>query len=175
MQKAVFWIFAKIRFMDQNFKEIIVGQGLGRLRFGLSREQVQIALGKPTDVEKYSLDEEEGDHTEAWHYDELDLSLSFDEALDWKLSSIAVSGDGYTLDKVSLIGRGQDEVLDEFDNKDWGDPEEDEEVSQDDPAHQLFFVEESSLSLWFEDGILTEIQWGPHVKDDEVLWPSENA
>jgi hypothetical protein len=157
--------------MQQHLKEIKPGVGLGALRFGLSREQVQMQLGKPTEKEQYSLEDEEGELTEAWHYDEFDLSLSFDEAHDWKLSSIAVSNDEYTLEGVSLIGRPQMEVLQEFQDRRWGTPEEDEEVSEGDPGNALYFVEESSLSLWFEDGSLTEIQWNPRILNDEAVWP----
>ena len=32
--------------------------------------------------------------------------------------------------------------------------------------------EESSMNLWFEDGVLTEIQFWPLFKDeDTIVWP----
>ncbi len=157
--------------MQQHLKDIKPGVGLGALRFGLSREQVQMQLGKPTEKETYSLDEEDGEQTEAWHYDELALSLSFDEMHDWKLSSIAVSSDEYTLEGVALIGRSQMDVLQEFEARRWGTPEEDEEVGEEDGNNALYFVEDAALSLWFEDGELTEIQWNPRMQNEEAVWP----
>ena len=76
--------------MLDNIKDIYVGKGIGQLTFGNTQEQVLAVLGEPAEREKYSLSELDNDDTEAWHYDDLDLSLSFDQESDWQLSSIAI-------------------------------------------------------------------------------------
>lgn len=149
--------------MKENLKEIKIGKGLGSLTFGNTREEVKAMLGAPSDIEKYNLSELEGDETEAWHYDELDLSLSFDEENEWKLSSIAVSNEDYTLEGIALIGRSKEEVLEEFRKHQWGEPEEDEEVSEETPENCLMHVDKSSISLWFENEELSEMQIGPSL------------
>lgn len=146
--------------MSVNLKEIKIGKGLGSLMFGSTRDHVKIMLGKPTDVEKYNLSELENDETEAWHYDELGLSLSFDEENEWLLSSIAISDEECTLDGIKLIGKSKKEVLDEFKKHNWGTPEEDEEISEDNPDSCLMHVDQLSMSLWFENDELSEIQIG---------------
>lgn len=159
--------------MKAHLKEIRPGKGLGTLLFGKSREQVKAMLGKPEEVERYSLSDEEGDATEAWHYDDLGLSLSFDEEFGWKLSSIAVSSADFTLDGQSLIGKNKAEVMEAFRANEWGELEEDVEVSEDDPDSCLMHVDESRISLWFEQDELTEIQIGPFYRNEEIIWPEE--
>ncbi len=161
--------------MKENLKQIHVGKGLGTLTFGNTRQEVKAMLGDPSDVEKYSLSDDGGDSTEAWHYDDLDLSLSFDEENDYRLSSIAVSSEDYTLEGISLIGKQKEEVLAEVENHQWGAPEEEDEISEDNPDNSLVHIDKSSLSLWFEKGELTELQIGPFYKNDGILWPSSSG
>ena len=60
--------------IDQTqLKNITPGIGLGVLRFGMTREQIKQLLGAPDEIVN-----EEAD-SETWHYDELDLSLNFDQ------------------------------------------------------------------------------------------------
>lgn len=157
--------------MKEHLKEIHPGKGIGTLTFGMSRDQVKALLGAPTETERYNLSDCEGDNTEAWHYDELSLSLSFDEEHEWRLSSIAVSSDEYTLEGQPLIGRTKEELLQEFEKRQWGTPEEDEEVREESPENCLIHIDKGSMSLWFENDELTELQIGPFFKNEELLWP----
>lgn len=157
--------------MENNMKEILLGQGLGKIRFGMTRDQVKAILGNPSERETYSLSDDEDD-TEAWHYDDQDLSISFDQENDWKLTSIAISSDSYGLEGEKLIGQKIDDVLSYFSKKDFGEPEEDEEISEESPEHCLMHIDEATISLWFENGILTELQWGPFYENAEIKWPA---
>jgi hypothetical protein len=159
--------------MDDKLKDIRIGKGIGTLMFGSTREQVKQILGEPSEVEKYSLSEVDSDNTEAWHYDEHDLSLSFDEENDFRLSSIAISGEGYTLEGQPLIGRKKPEVFEQFKANKWGEPEEDEEVRKESGDCCLYHIDDSSMSLWFENDELTEVQIGPFYKNEEIVWPHE--
>jgi hypothetical protein len=159
--------------MKTNLQTILPGKGLGSLLFGSSRDTVKIMLGKPDEEETYSLtdEDEESDRTEAWHYDELGISLSFDEIHNWKLSSIAVSNEDYLMDGHKLIGLGLQEVLELFAAQEWGDPEEDDAVSEEGPEHKLLHVPQSAISLWFDNDVLSELQWGPLWDEEELVWP----
>ena len=155
--------------MLEKIKTINIGKGVGELRFGATREQVLALLGEPAEREKYSLSELENDDTESWHYDDLDLSLSFDEENDWRLSSIAISSPDYTLAGNPLIGKTKKEVLEQFRADSWGEPVEDEEVSKDNPENSLLHIDKASMSLWFENEELTEVQIGPFYETEEDL------
>lgn len=150
---------------------INLGQGLGSLKFGSSREQTIEQLGKPSEKDMFSLSDGEEDDSEAWHYDTLDVSLSFDQENDWKLTSIAISSPDYTLNGISLIGKTKDEVLKALENSDLGEVEEDEEIAADNPDSCLLYLDEVTLSLWFDEDVLTELQWGPFHNNHEIVWP----
>ena len=77
--------------MLKELKEIKPGVGLGFLKFGMSRDQVKELLGEPALIDKYSHSDAANDGTESWEYDELFLSISFDEAENWKLMMFSVS------------------------------------------------------------------------------------
>jgi hypothetical protein len=160
--------------MQDNIRDIRPGKGLGSLSFGNTREQVKAILGEPDEKETYSLTDDEDDQTESWHYDGLSLSLSFDEENDWKLSSIAISSDEYLLEGQSLIGKNKEEVLAQFAANNWGEAEEDEEVSEDAAASCLLHVDKSSMSLWFEANELTELQIGPFFSSNGIKWPDRS-
>ncbi len=159
--------------MDQNLKEIRLGEGLGTLKFGATRDDVKALLGKPDETERYNLSEEEGDESEDWHYDARGISLSFEEVYDWRLASIAVSGDGFTLNNKALVGMETEAVLDTVEAMGFDQPEEDEVIAEEDSSQALYHVDEQSLSLYFENDTLTEIQWGPLLDEDseEPQWP----
>ena len=90
--------------MKKALKEIKLGYGLGNLKFGMTRKEVELMLGEPSFIDKYSNSDSENDLTELWQYDELLLSLNFDEEEDWRLIMISVNDEFYELEGKSLIG-----------------------------------------------------------------------
>ena len=65
----------------EKFIDIKPLQGLGEIKFGFSRNQIKEIVGEPSEVDAFKYDEDEDDElTEAWHYDEKELSFSFEEA-----------------------------------------------------------------------------------------------
>src|SRR5690606_20419437 len=159
--------------MNASIKEIHLGQGLGELKFGISRETLQAVLGEPTEVDAYSYTEEMDELTESWHYDDLDVSMSFDEEDNWRLGTIAVSSPEYMINGKALIGKMHDEVMKAAEEMDLGDYEVEDWSNDESPDHILISFEEKSLNFWFDGGILAEIQWGPYVDEDgETHWPA---
>jgi hypothetical protein len=154
-------------------KEIIIGQGLGPVKFGMTRDQVEALLGAPDEVEEnVDIDEDLDEAAEAWHYDELEMSASFDMEDDWRLGMMAISSEDATLNGKALIGLNRNQLLESLQDmgfedlvfEDWSDEEdEDRHLVQSDAA---------AINFWLEEGVLTEIQWGPRYLDDETVdWP----
>ena len=158
-----------------NFKNIVPGEGLDALQFGLTRDEVKKLLGNPDEVEVIENDED-ADKTEQWHYDELELSVSFDEIDNWVLTSIAVSGADYLFDEQPLMGLTMEEVLEFLEESDLGDPEG-EELDTDEIGVKVEVISfpENNITFWFENQILNEVQWSPFLDEDEerYIWPSE--
>jgi hypothetical protein len=153
-------------------KDIKTGEGLGNVKFGMTRNQVKAILGEPTEIEKFSYSDNDEDLSESWHYDELELSAGFDEDVDWKLITLAVSSPEFTYMDKKLIGLKKDELLATL--KELGlDNLEIEDCSDDETPNSMFISsEEKEITFWLENEILSEIQWGPVFIDEEtIVWP----
>jgi hypothetical protein len=155
-------------------KNIVLKQGLGELKFGLSIEQVVLLLGDPTEVETIGEDLEMP--TTVLHYAELDLSLFFDYAtqynkdlgMPWEqttqlsqttdkevLICIDVEAEDTELFGEKLIGRTAQEIVklmvannitnQTMDEEEWGEMR----VSFEDYAIDFFFVEGKLGSISF--------------------------
>ena len=145
-------------------KNINKGVGLGSLKFGIYTTDVEEELGNPSEAEK---NEDEGEN---WHYDDYDMSMSFDE--DSRLVTIAVSDESYLLEGVSLIGKDVEFVEEQVKGMNLGESFHEEISEGEDGGISVIGFEDSSMNLWFEDGILTEIQFWPLFKDeDTIAWP----
>lgn len=162
--------------MKNEIKDILAGEGLGRIKFGMTKEELKEILGEPDEVDVFSPTENDGEseeQMESWHYDSLELSASFDELEDWRLVTLSVSSDEYLFEEKSLIGLEKKELikvlnelgLQELEHEDWS--------SSESPDHKLISSEEAGINFWLDEGILTEIQWGPLFSDDDenIDWP----
>jgi len=154
-------------------KEIIPGVGLGDLKFGMTRDQVKKLFGKPDEIEKESLEEDDDEGLlESWHYDELELSMGFDEDVDWRLITLAVSSDKYTFKDKKLVGLSRNKVLEILAELGLKNLYIEDCSDEDNPKSELICSEEMGINFWMEDGELTEIQWGPeYIDEDTVVWP----
>ena len=150
-------------------KEIKVGIGLGNVRFGSSKAAVEKILGEPNEIDQVDvpIDEEEIS-IEQWHYDDLELSLSFDDNDDELLDTFAVSSPEYTLDGVSLIGKSIIEINSIINDLNLGTCEKENLSDDEDNTHVYSFIE-SNMNFWFEDDELSEIQWGPDENHEQPL------
>ncbi len=161
--------------MNNNIKQIVPSVGLGKLHFGMTRDEVRDLLGEPSDIENVPGFEEEdiNDELESWHYDESEFSIVFDAAYDWRVVSIAVSDPFFTLFDKSIIGSEKQVVLDHISSKGYTvsatEDLDDEEIKN----LELYEYEDLGLMIWFADGETIEAQILPDVEDDgeSIKWP----
>jgi hypothetical protein len=150
---------------------IRLGVGIGDLRFGATQEQTKSYLGEP---EQISTDDEAGDQSIAWYYWSRGLSVHFDEDDDFRLGTIETSSGKSSLNGMYLINQPIRHVTKSLVCMELGEPEKDVsglEDENDERACRLSY-DSYGLNLWFEDDLLTEIQWGPLIdENDEVVWP----
>lgn len=152
-------------------QEIKAGIGFDSIKFGMSRDEVKKILGKPDEIETLTDNQEEGE-TEAWHYDEHELSISFEEIDDFRLFSIAVSSETSEFKNKKLIGLTKKELLKELEALAIDDLKIEDWSTDGDLGQELIFSEKLSVNLWMEEGVLSEIQWGPFFEDEEtIIWP----
>ncbi len=154
-------------------KEIKIGLGLGNITFGSNKNDVKTILGEPNEIEKLDvpIDDEEIS-LEQWHYDEIELSASFDDDQDGILDTLAVSSSDYTINGFSLIGKKMEEINDLLNQLQLGSFEK-EDLSDDEITSHLYSFMDTNMNFWFEDEELSEIQWGPlFTEDDSVIYPN---
>jgi hypothetical protein len=153
--------------MQLNIKPTI---GLGELKFGMTREQVNAVLGQPDEIEIIS---EDGEAIEQWHYDDHEFSCLFSEQDDWKLLSIAISNEDSTINEHKFIGLSETELEDKLQLIGISEELEYEDMSTEEfPDHLLVYCDELAMNFWLDAGIVSEIQWGPIMLDDENIdWP----
>jgi len=158
--------------MKKALIEIKPGQGLGVLKFGMSRSEVKLLLGQPSFIDEYSHSDSTNDLTESWEYDDLALSISFDEEENWRLTMISVTSDFYQLDGKSLIGSKEENIIAALTSLKFKDIALEDCSEIDGENHKVIEIEEKSINFWFIDGVLDEIQWSPlFIDDDTIQWP----
>ncbi|MDG5800968.1 hypothetical protein QA597_11415 [Marinilabiliaceae bacterium ANBcel2] len=154
-------------------KNIRLGKGLEKLKFGMTREEVKSIFGEPDETEVFVVHEDDTDRSEAWHYDTIELSATFDEEDQWRLTSMAISSPEYLFEDVNLIGQSQEQVLQQVDLLNLGEVDIEQLSDESDENQLVATIPDVNLNLWFENGILSEIQWGPFWDDEkeEYVWP----
>ncbi|MCW3804682.1 hypothetical protein [Plebeiibacterium marinum] len=154
-------------------KEILIGKGYEDIRFGMTRSEIKKVLGEPDEVDQYASSEEADDNTEAYHYDEIELSVSFDEVDEWKLSSIAVSDPEATLEGQKLLGVSEKELLAKVEGLELGEYEKEDISSPESPDNEVISFYDSSVNFWMENGKVSEIQFGPlwDEENESFIWP----
>lgn len=159
--------------MNKELKTIQAGQGLGSIKFGITRDELKKLLGEPDEVDSFSHSEDEDDVTEAWHYDMLELSASFDQMESWRLVTLSVSSPKYLFEGRSLIGLERKELIDVLQSLGLTDLEYEDWSSAESPDHKLIASEEASMNFWLDEGVLSEIQWTPLYSDEQecLLFP----
>ncbi|MBK6362340.1 MAG: hypothetical protein IPL63_08125 [Saprospiraceae bacterium] len=161
--------------MKNNIKEINFGEGIGELKFGMTKDQVSSLLGKPDEIENIpGIDEEVNDDLVSWHYDNLEISLVFDRLYDWKLVSISGSDAFYTLHGRSVVGIPLDEFEDFFENLGIEITNSEDLSDEDNPNFYLIESEDIGLLVWFDEGEAVEFQILPDVAEDgeTIMWPN---
>jgi hypothetical protein len=159
--------FYKINEMNLEIKP---GKGLGKVLFGMTREQVREILGLPDEIEKET---EDGISVEHWHYDQHEISLLFSGADSWRLLSFAVGNPLCTIEGEKLIDLNETQLHDALERMGISEDLEYEDFSSEEfPDHIMVYCEELGVNFWLDNGIVSEIQCGPFMKDDETVdWP----
>ncbi len=150
--------------------EIVPGRGIGEILLGMTQEQVEKIVGKPDEIEE--VDYDDGESAITWFYYDLQIDLNFESEDDLRLSFISVENENYALGGKIKVGMDKASVLAACKELNLSDPEIEDFSSEDVPNQELIGLEKENLNLWFTDGRLDEIQFGPFWKDDETpIWP----
>ena len=156
----------------KNYK-IEAGKGLGDIIFGLTRQEVEKILGKPSNSEIYSYTgDAKDDLTDSWTYYELEMCLSFDQLEDWRLTCIAVDSDQYSFNELIFIGMDLESVKVNLRKLGVNDLVFKDYATLESPTHQLIESNSLQMNFWFDHNHLSQIQLSPFWMDEEnIKWP----
>lgn len=137
--------------------------GIGSLRFGQTRTEVEALLGAP-DSRDHSIPDRE-----IWEYTSLDLDASFDGEADWRLVNLSVEHPRYTLLGRALIGLSITEFIKIAPSLGLGKPERDDDFPFDNPTYDFLHHEVRVCSF---DGLVSTVSWSVVINArDEYVWP----
>ena len=159
--------------MEIKNTEIILGQGFDEIKFGITRDNLEQLFGAPDEVEEFATEESEDAVSEAWHYDEPEISFSFDKEDDWKLGTVSVSNADFTLNGKNVFGLNKENLLATLKELDITDLEEEKWLNEDGDdgiEQELVSSLDKSINFWLTGGVVTEIQWGPFYNDEGPIW-----
>lgn len=152
--------------------EIKLGEGIDNISFGMSRKGIESILGQPDEIESYPDMIDSEYKTEAWHYDESEISASFDEIEEFRLSMLSTSDPEAKLMGKKVIGLNEDAFLKEIESLDLGEAEIEDWSTEKMPGNKVISYSDASLNFWFDNSILREITWSPYLdEDDNPIWP----
>ncbi|MGR3278008.1 hypothetical protein ACSYAD_23195 [Acaryochloris marina NIES-2412] len=142
--------------------KVILGAGVGNLRFGLSEAQVKELLG----VEDKLYETEFG--CRRLQFNSVMLELSFEPDNDNRLGWIEVYNPSATLLGCKLIGQSRQTVLESLEPE-LGQPSEFEDYG----SFDTVFYDDQWLELQFKFGHLVNLNIGVlYGKDDQPVWPT---
>ncbi|WP_299818404.1 hypothetical protein [uncultured Pontibacter sp.] len=149
-------------------KDIRLGKGLGKIKFGLTMEEVEELIGEPEEVEE-SDEEDEFEH-EAWNYWEEGYSLYFDKEDDYKLSCIETANREVQLWGERIFEMSKDQIIRLFADNNITNPEEEEAET----GETRLSFEKEMIDLYFDEDQLIAVNFGVFINDNlEVMWPEK--
>lgn len=141
--------------------------GLGNLLFGSTMTQVKATLGEPEETEHIT--EEEGFHTEVWHYWEAGVSVFFDEDDNKLFSCAEVDNEEALLWGKPVFEMTEGEIIYLF--KQHGFAEYD---AEDHPwGEKRVSFDDILVDLYFEKNKLVSINFGAIIDSGQIIfWPN---
>lgn len=147
--------------------EIILGTGMGPLRFGATMDEVRALMGEPEEIEE-SEEEDEFEH-QAWNYLEEGYSLYFDREDDYRLSCIETDHPGMRLFGELIHGQSPEQIQELMRKHGL----EASEVENMDTGETRVSYEKEMIDLYFDEDELQFVNFGVFISEDlDVQWPA---
>lgn len=147
--------------------EIILGTGMGPLRFGATMDEVRALMGEPEEIEE-SEEEDEFEH-QAWNYLEEGYSLYFDREDDYRLSCIETDHPGMRLFGEAIHSKSPEQIQELMRQHGY----EASEVEKMDTGEMRVSYEKEMIDLYFDEDELQFVNFGVFISEDlDVQWPA---
>ncbi|MDA9773973.1 hypothetical protein N9B82_03360, partial [Saprospiraceae bacterium] len=146
------------------------GIGLGDLKFGMFRNEVEELLGVPTEIEKISyIEGDEDSEYVHWHYATDNFFLTFEKEDNWRFGTITIESEAFQLFDMNPIGTHIEVFKDKIMEWEVYDFELEDMSSIESPKHILVSSDTLGINFWFDDDHLVEMQISPLFESEEIL------
>ena len=150
--------------------EILIGKGLKKLSFGDRLDDIRIVLGEPDEIEENQYADES--LSKELRFNDLDILLTLSSEDDYRLTDILIFNSKFHINGQIRVGISKSLALDLATKFDFGDFVFEDLRSEENPTHELAMFDKVSLLLWFDNDLLSSIQFGPlWIDDDTIKWP----
>lgn len=139
--------------------EIVLGQGIGTIIFGMTKKEFTGFLGDPDDIE--ASDDSSEETLESYRYNSINCSFLFDPGQDDRLAGISVENGYFHIYHKIRVGLRKNDLLNLGAELKLGDPLFDEVNDEEYPSRELISYDRVGLKLWLDDGKLTVIRIYP--------------
>ena len=136
--------------------EIVLGQGIGTILFGITKEELIEILGEPDEIDMP--DNSKGYHWESYQYNAIKCSFSFDQDREGRLVEISVENGYFRIAKHIRVGLKKEDLLNSSLAQKFGKYIIEDMRSEELPTHEVISIAQVGLNLWLDDGKISTIQ-----------------
>lgn len=141
--------------------EIKLKEGIDTLNFGDTTAVIKEVLGSPNEIESLDNEMEEEMDTILWHYDELGLTVFFEE--EEVMTCLETDNENSTLFGKKVFGMAEKDLIKLMEDNGFKDYETEEEAW----GERRVSFDEAMVDFYFVEGKLTTIDWGVYIEDEE--------
>jgi len=142
--------------------------GIGSLKFGASKKEVEAYLGEPQEVETIPGDEDFAD-VEVWSYWELGHSVYFEEEFEGRFTNFETDNEAASLFGKKIFELKEKEIIDLMAANGFSDYEI---VNGDEFEEKRISFYDAQVDFVFEEDDLVQVNWAVGFNDDEEpVWP----
>ncbi|MCU4175569.1 hypothetical protein [Carboxylicivirga sp. N1Y90] len=145
--------------------------GFGNVKFGMEEHEVSSLIGDPdeTEIQNYG----DGGEANVLYYDDLGLSMSFDNEEQFKLVEISFENEAFVLHGTIKVGMLKEDFLKALENLEMGDYDSEKMDDEGFENMEQLTFEKENVNVWIEGDKVSTIQIGPEFVDDETIrWPA---
>jgi len=144
-------------------------EGFGELEFGSKPEEVEKFLGTPTEEEVLEEDEDLMD-TLIHHYDEIGVTIYYDDLEDPLLSNFETDNPDVTLFGEKVFEMTEDEIIKLMNENGYEEYDIDEVESDEneDEMDKWISFEDALIDFLFQDGKVVNVNWGAYLDEEDM-------
>lgn len=148
-------------------------RGTDQFILGMTREEVRALAGEPDAIERINIDEQnpgQGNEQQDWEYHRSEMTLSFCEDYDWRLSDITFYGSNALINGVALVGADEADLVRLCTEAGIPDVQLDE---SDDESGSCYLSDDAELMIWSVGGGVHNFTMFPEydASGNVPIWP----